>query len=250
MSRVHDAFDDIHAEEALKERTLAAIEARVAAARGRSARPRRPVAVRGLAVAACLLVALLGAGTGVCLTPTAVISVDVNPSVELGINRFDRVVYAKGMNEDGERLVDSVDVWGSTYDEAVERLLDSDQVAGLLEEGALADVTVVDSGTEQCERLLAGVEACTRGREGTSCHAAAEGDVAAAHDEGLSYGKYRVLLEIQELDPEVTADDVRDLTMRELHELLDSLGGAGTSTEEALASGGQSGHGGRHQHGR
>ena len=50
---------------------------------------------------------------------------------------------------------------------------------------------------------------------------------------GLSYGKYRLLLEIQELDPSVTADDVRDLSMREMLDLLESLGGSDAADDEA-----------------
>lgn len=75
-----------------------------------------------------------------------------------------------------------------------------------------------------------------------ACHGAHEDEVSDAHDQGLSYGKYRMLLQIQELDPSVTADDVRDMTMREMRELLVSLGG-----EDSGASGGSGkGHEGHH----
>lgn len=251
--KIRDAFDAIHAEDALKERTLEAVRAQAAgeksgekygekggllAARssGRGARRQAQVVAlrRRLAVAACLVVALVAAGGWAWLTPTATISVDVNPSVELGINRFDRVVSARGVNDDGRALLSEVDVWGATYDEAVDRLLASSNVSTLLAEGGQAEVTVVDKGdSDQCARLLAGVEACTSGHENTHCHGADEDDVSAAREVGLSYGKYRLLLEIQELDPSITADDVRDLSMREILDLLESLGGSDTAGDEA-----------------
>lgn len=251
--KIRDAFDAIHAEDALKERTLEAVRAQAAgeksgeksgekrgllAARssGRGARRQAQVVAlrRRLAVAACLVVALVAAGGWAWLTPTATISVDVNPSVELGINRFDRVVAARGVNDDGRALLSEVDVWGATYDEAVDRLLASSNVSTLLAEGGQAEVTVVDQGdSDQCARLLAGVEACTSGHENTHCHGADEDDVSAAREVGLSYGKYRLLLEIQGLDPSVTADDVRDLSMREMLDLLESLGGSDTAGDEA-----------------
>lgn len=247
--KIRDAFDAIHAEDALKERTLEAVRAQVAGEkdgekdgekRGLLARhgARRQAQVvtlrRRLAVAACLVVALVAAGGWAWLTPTATISVDVNPSVELGINRFDRVVSARGVNDDGRALLSEVDVWGATYDEAVDRLLASSNVSTLLAEGGQAEVTVVDQGdSDQCARLLAGVEACASEHENTHCHGADEDDVSAARDVGLSYGKYRLLLEIQELDPSVTADDVRDLSMREMLDLLESLGGSDAADDEA-----------------
>lgn len=255
--KIRDAFDAIHAEDALKERTLEAVRAQAAGEKsgekngeksgeksgllaahssGRGARRQAQVVAlrRRLAVAACLVVALVAAGSWAWLTPTATISVDVNPSVELGINRFDRVVAARGVNDDGRALLSEVDVWGATYDEAVDRLLASSNVSTLLAEGGQAEVTVVDQGdSDQCARLLAGVEACTSGHENTHCHGADEDDVSAAREVGLSYGKYRLLLEIQGLDPSVTADDVRDLSMREMLDLLESLGGSDTAGDEA-----------------
>lgn len=256
--KIRDAFDAIHAEDALKERTLEAVRAQVAGEkdgekdgekRGLLARhgARRQAQVvtlrRRLAVAACLVVALVAAGGWAWLTPTATISVDVNPSVELGINRFDRVVSARGVNDDGRALLSEVDVWGATYDEAVDRLLASSNVSTLLAEGGQAEVTVVDQGdSDQCARLLAGVEACASEHENTHCHGADEDDVSAARDVGLSYGKYRLLLEIQELDPSVTADDVRDLSMREMLDLLESLGGSDAADDEADAGAESDGH--------
>ncbi len=247
--KIRDAFDAIHAEDALKERTLEAVRVQAAGekngekdgekrgllARHGARRQARVVTLRRrLAVAACLVVMLLAAGGWAWLTPTATISVDVNPSVELGINRFDRVVSARGVNDDGRALLSEVDVWGATYDEAVDRLLASSNVSTLLAEGGQAEVTVVDQGdSDQCARLLAGVEACASEHENTHCHGADEDDVSAARDVGLSYGKYRLLLEIQELDPSVTADDVRDLSMREMLDLLESLGGSDAADDEA-----------------
>lgn len=258
--RIRSAFDAVHAEDVLKERTLEAVRAQAAGEKssekggekageksgekrgllagrssGRGARRQAQVVAlrRRLAVAACLVVALVAAGGWAWLTPTATISVDVNPSVELGINRFDRVVSARGVNDDGRALLSEVDVWGATYDEAVDRLLASSNVSTLLAEGGQAEVTVVDQGdSDQCARLLAGVEACASGHENTHCHGADEDDVSAAREVGLSYGKYRLLLEIQELDPSITADDVRDLSMREMLDLLESLGGSDTAGDE------------------
>lgn len=254
--KIRRAFDAVHAEDALKERTLAAVHARSAGEKnGRHGRARaRSARVltlrRGLVAAACLVVALVVGGWA-WLTPTATISVDVNPSVELGINRFDRVISARGMNRDGQALLSEVDVWGVTYDEAVDRLLASADVSALLADGGRAEVTVVDQGDpDQCARLLEGVEACTSEHQNTHCHGAREEEVSAAHEMGLSYGKYRVLLQIQQLDPSVTADDVRELSMREMLDMLSGLDGSavgqGTTTDDAPRGEEESRHGAHH----
>ena len=67
---------------------------------------------------------------------------------------------------------------------------------------------------------------------------------------GLSYGKYRMFQEIQALDPEITAEEVQGMTMRELQDLWDRL----TAGEEPAAQTGSgaashhgAGSGGHHQ---
>ncbi|WP_181861874.1 anti-sigma-I factor RsgI family protein [Slackia isoflavoniconvertens] len=39
------------------------------------------------------------------MQPTAYMGIDVNPSIELGVNRFDVVVCAEGLNDDGEAVL-------------------------------------------------------------------------------------------------------------------------------------------------
>ena len=47
----------------------------------------------------------------------------------------------------------------------------------------------------------------------------------AAHEAGLSYGKYQAFLALQALDPSVTAEEVQGMTMRELRDRIAALGG-------------------------
>mgnify|MGYP006964182038 CR=1 FL=1 len=56
---------------------------------------------RVLSVAACLLLLFLG-GRQFYFIPTVKISIDINPSMELGVNRFDRIVSVEGYNDDGK----------------------------------------------------------------------------------------------------------------------------------------------------
>ena len=59
----------------------------------------------------------------------------------------------------------------------------------------------------------------------------------AAAEAGLSYGKYRAYLALRELDPAVTPEAVRGMSMRELRQWMEALS-AGDSTD---SSGGESG---------
>ena len=98
--RMKAAFDTVHADEELKQRTRDYL-ARTIYKKKRRVHP----AVRALpALAACLLLTLCLGGGYLYFVPTAYISVDINPSLELRVNRFDRVVDVEAYNEDGQAL--------------------------------------------------------------------------------------------------------------------------------------------------
>jgi hypothetical protein len=75
-----------------------------------------------LVLAACLA-ALLGSYTRVAAATVAYVTLDFNPSVELGIDRHERVVTAEGLNEEGQLLLSHAEVTGVTLAEAALRLV-------------------------------------------------------------------------------------------------------------------------------
>lgn len=236
--RIRDAFDSIHAGEELKESTRAVL----ANARARRRRP-----ARYLAAVACLVLLVAGiGGYQFYFTPTSVLSIDINPSLELGVNRFDRVVTVQSYNEDGQALADTLELKYLDYREALDQLLASPDISEWLDQGALLSITVAGENETQCGRLLAGAEACTAGQENVSCRHGNTEELEQAHHAGLSLGKYQAFLELQALDPTVTADDVAGLTMRQIRDWIDALEQGSTTAGESQ-TGGQSGHG--HHHG-
>lgn len=60
-------------------------------------------------VAACMMV-FLGGNAYAYFTPTAYVSLDVNPSIEFSVNRFDRVLSAKGVNDDGSEILAEIEL--------------------------------------------------------------------------------------------------------------------------------------------
>ena len=226
--RIREAFGQLHAGEVLKENTRAALD---------KARNRRRRPVGYLAAAAVCLVLLL-AGLGgyhYYFTPTTYLSVDINPSLELGINRFDRVVSVKAWNEDGQALADSMELNLLDYQEALERLVACEDIAGRLAAGELLSITVAGEDEAQCGRLLVGAQACTAGQENVMCRHGDGELLEQAHHAGLSLGKYQAFLTLQALDPTVTAEDAAGMTMREILDRIGALeeGSAGESSQWA-----------------
>lgn len=248
-----EAFDQVRAEEALKERTRAFLWQKT---RGYT-RSAPPPGRRWIPAAACLmlLTVMLWGGTWLYFTPTMEISVDINPSIELGVNRFDRVISVDGYNEDGQALAQLLDVKYQGFEDAIDRILENETVSTLLSGDGLLSITVVGEDDAQAARVLTRIESCTAGWENVCCYAAHAEDVETAHALGLSCGKYRMYQELQALDPDIRVDEVRGMTMRELQTLIDSLAAGegpaqqtrpafqGDTAAQAAGNGGSGHHG-------
>lgn len=238
-----ELFGPIRAEEGLKDRTKAFLAERTrgytAAGTGKGRYPLYAAAC------ACLLLALLG-GRWLYFTPTAAISIDINPSIELSVNRFDRVIEVKGFNEDGQQLSDALDVKYKNYARAVEQILHHDSITALLSGGEVMSITVVGPDGQQSAKLLSGLETCTAGQGNIGCYSARPEEAAAAHEAGLSCGKYRAFLQLQLLDPDITPEAVQGMTMREIWDMIDRLDSGTAPLPSGGWGSGHHGSGGGH----
>ena len=236
--RIRDAFDQIQAEEPLKAHTKDFLARKTAG----YTRVRTRRLVRAVPALACFALLLLG-GHWLYFTPTAAISIDINPSLELGVNRFDKVISVDGRNSDGQALAAALEVKYMDCTEAVEQILHCETVETLLAEDAVMEIGVIGTGDAQSERMLAAVESCTAQTANTYCYAAHTEEAEEAHALGLSCGKYRALRALQEVDPSVTADEVRDMSMREIRDRLAAASGGSADTQTGTET--QEHHSGR-----
>lgn len=225
-NRVYDALASVKASEELKSSTLQYLEEE------RERRNRRPGVFFGLAVsmksfsAAVCLALLVTAGTvgySVVRTPVSYISIDVNPSIELALNRLDRVVSAAAYNEDGEIVLDRISVKGKPYVEAIDTIVESDAMSGYLTQDAVLTFTVASQVDKKEQSLQAGVEQShgCKGHGGQSVNVDAS-LVTEAHGHGVSFGKYAAYLELAQYDGNVTVEDCRSMSMSEINQQIDA----------------------------
>ena len=231
------AFDEIHASEALKQATRQALHQRLQ--QRRTTIFSLPFAAR-LAVAASLLL-MLFVGHRLYFTPTSVISIDINPSLELAVNRFDRVIDATGFNADGIQLLESIKPFHRPYTQAVEDVLNSAAVMDCLAWNELLSIAVVESDVRQGQEILDYVSACTAQSPNTACYCIRQEDVEQAHTLGLSYGKYQAYLELRTLLPDITPEQIASMTMREIRALV--MQSDNGSAKGPLSSGQRNGKG-------
>ena len=108
---------------------------------------RRQIIRRFVSVAAVFIL-LLTTGYGVYgyYTPYGYVNVDINPSVELAYNLYNRVIDIKGLNEDGDILISKVKDYRNkpiekVINEVVDRAVEEDYVKPQEENVILITVT-------------------------------------------------------------------------------------------------------------
>ena len=256
--RWKETFDSIHAQSKLKDRTKEYLAKKVYRKKG----SRFFVCHRFAAAAVCLMFAFFSGGYYLYFSPTAFISVDINPSVELGVNRYDQIVSVEGYNDDGQLLADALEIKFMNYLDALEQILSDQTVQAYFSEDGQMSLTVAGENASQCSSILENIQSCVSDRQNIHCHAGSAEEIQAAHTAGMSFGKYRAFLVLQELDPSFTADRASGLSMREIRDLIAQYSNLEQSTpgdssdvlteceESEGHRQGQQGQGHRYQRGR
>ncbi len=86
------------------------------------------------------------------MTPYSYVSLDVNPSFEFSINRFDRVLEVKAVNDDAEKMVQEINIDGLKNKEirdAVKNVLTELKNQGYITEGEDGGVVVATSSKSE-----------------------------------------------------------------------------------------------------
>ncbi len=216
MNKIKNAFAEVRADEKLKNSTISFLQSERAK---RESRPKFKYVFRYAAALTAVFAILFGIGVySVLNTSVSYISIDVNPSVELALNRFDNVVEAAAYNDDGAAVLKNVDLDGRSYTDAIDILLSSQEFVSYVQNNSEIDFTVI-SGDE--DRIIRGIQGCSGyGQYNGRCHGADEEIIEQAHCHGLSFGKYSAYLKLSEYDSSVTAEDCKDMTMRQIHDLI------------------------------
>ncbi len=216
--KVRDAFGCVKASEGLKESTKSFLREA-----GRNRQAHRGAALRLATVCAALAVFLGTGGFAFLGTPVAYVSIDVNPSLELELNRLDRVIAVRAFNEDGERIAAGISVKGMRCEDALEKILDSREMQPYLTQDAALTFTVATESEPKEAQLLSDIarsRGCTE-HGGVSVRADMS-LVGEAHENGLSFGKYQVYRLLLQYEPTVTVQDCHEMSMSQMHGMIEA----------------------------
>ena len=170
------------------------------------------------AIAACLaLVACFSGGVADFLRPIAYVGIDVNPSVELTLNRFDIVVGAHALNDDGQQALDKAPCMWRTFDDAA-RDLDG-AMRAIAGEGAVVEVSIDCDNESRYAALAAQSNNCFGCNGEAHCNRTNAEERQAAHNLGMGVAKYRAYQKLQEAGVDISAEECASMSTRELRDL-------------------------------
>lgn len=219
MNRVYNAFNRIQADKNLKDSTK---EFLLEKRKRRIWDAYSLVFQRVLAAVCMALVVTAGIkGYSWVQKPVSYVSIDINPSIELELNRFDKVVTVTAYNEEAEDILNNLSLKGRKYTDALRVIVDSKAMQSYMTEESKLYITVAADNNYQC-KIEAGVEHyCGHiGHYAKSVRADID-MVSEAHSNGLSLGKYYAYLQLTQYDDTVTVDHCKEMSISQIHGLIE-----------------------------
>lgn len=252
---IHTAFGGIVAEDSLKQATMERLSKKM------HTRARRGSPMQAVALAACLAVfavvalSMLYHAQRQYYIEDAYIALDVNPSVGLSINRYNRVIEVYPYNAEGRKVITGLTLLHSNYEEAVAALMDAMSRQGYLTDDGLVAVSLQSAIPEKEAALRSSLQAdvdtfvTRQAVDAKSEIIPVDSDIKThAHAQGLTPAKYLAILELQEVDPAATVSECRGHSIGEIRRQTREHaghGGAGEADDAAddMEAGMGNGHG-------
>ncbi len=202
-----------------------------------AARRRKRPRARSL-IAACLALALLGGGGGAfyqrAYAVASVVSLDVNPSIELKVNRSEKVLSCAGLNAEAAAVLADMDggrdLKGAKLDVAVNAIVGALVRNGYLDRLDSAILISVEDrdtarGARLQQELVASVDGVLQSAENTasvlSQNVAADAGLnSRAQKNNISTGKAHLIDRTLALNGDLSFDELAALSVEELRDLL------------------------------
>ncbi len=160
----------------------------------------------------------------------SIVEIDVNPSIELKINRQEKILSANPLNEDANVILDGMDLKGVDLDIALNALIGSMLKNGYVNElrnSVLISVENEDEAksaalsqrlTDEVNKLLA--DSSIQGAVLSQTLTGTEDLEQLAQTYGISPGKAAIIQLLVEQDPTLTFEDMAKLSINDLNLLL------------------------------
>lgn len=210
-NKLNKAFEEIKAEDSLKESTKTYIN-QVRSKQHFSVFSKKQLSL-GLAL---IIMFIFFASMRIYYTPVAAISIDSESSVEFAVNRFNRVVDYQWFDAAEEEASPSFK--HQSYMNAVSDALESNLLDSTNAENSIIEITVANQNNDDTERMMDKIQGHAH-HHNIIMYQTNLDSQEEAHHHGMSIGKHRMFELLKESDPDINIDSIRGHSMHELHQM-------------------------------
>ncbi len=177
----------------------------------------------------------------------AIVSFDINPSMEFKVNKELIITSIKPYNQDAKKIISTLNLKDKRIDDAIGILLQDPLYRTYFKDGIL-EIGIYTKNSQLSSQLDTLVQEKLQSKLSTSqyhCSHIDEETHTAAHNSHTSIGKYRVIEEILSYDNNYSLEGLSNKSMKELYKIL-SLYDANNIPESCQKSTNENGHHGKH----
>ena len=205
--RIFEAFDNIKTEKELKQKTMQNLSREME----RRKSTRHFSMQRMLAFTAAFVTLCAVALSSLYFTPYAYMDIDVNPSIAITVNRFNRVIRANAYNDDGSIILNDVNVKNKNYEESAKLLIESMISKGYVQKAGSVSITLQSNDIERETLMISELDtAITKTLDAhhlntdAEVYAVSKEVVDLAHGHHVTPARYMVINDLQEIDDSIT----------------------------------------------
>lgn len=181
------------------------------------------------AAAACVF---LSVGSWAYASPYSYVSMDVNPSIEFTVNRFDRVLKVHAVNEDGQDILDSISISklkNKSITDALIKSVDEITEAGYFDSNIEGGIVIATSSKDTnkadqlAKELLQTVEQRTLENQdevNVEAFSVAKESVEEAKALGVTPGKLNLVEKLQEVSGDPNSIDKEEWLNKPVKDIL------------------------------
>jgi hypothetical protein len=184
--------------------------------------------VKAASIAAALIL-VLGLGLFAYNTPYSYIDIDINPSIEVTVNVFNRIIDIKALNTDGNKIVNNVSIKNREVKTGIANILKTALANGYLKDSNTSAVMFTVSG--KSDNKVFNIEKTvqsTTSKELKAVNANPEVVVEKVtvenHDkaikQGISPGKLLLIQRATEAKPELKTEELKEKPVNEILKLI------------------------------
>lgn len=175
--------------------------------------------------ASFLILIMLSSGVYAYYTPYSYVSVDINPSLELYVNRFDKVIGVHAFNEEAVQLIKASDgMKNKNVDAALEQILNKAEEAGYLKkDGENTVMIVVSSGnikeeaaiTDKMSKTSTAVLSNISSNYEVILEKTKVESYKRAKEQNISPGKVILANRFKEAKPEINEEEIKHMPLQQ-----------------------------------